>query len=144
MPCLSLSLAFGVVAEIASCVRTTRQDAEHTTAKPPGSRLLGPVVVFVDWLTTRPPLWRLKPIPMPNGIGGGPDRAAKSKEAALREAFWASLARIATELQAQLRPQGSLLPASLVWEPEDGRVLKEQHDLRGFEPLNAVYGYARG
>lgn len=34
------------------------------------------------------------------------------------------------------------LPEELVWTPRDGRVLKEQHDLRGFQPLNDVYGYA--
>lgn len=43
-------------------------------------------------------------------------------------------------LVGPFRPQPGLFPLSLVWEPEDGRVLKEQHDLRGFEPLNSVYG----
>lgn len=98
-----------MVSEIASCVRTTRNEAEHIAAKPPGSRLLGPVVVFVDWLTSRPHLWRLKPL-RPNGIGGGPDKMAKAKESALREAFWANLSRITTELQMQLRYDHSRPP----------------------------------
>jgi len=34
------------------------------------------------------------------------------------------------------------LPEDLVWTSRDGRVLKEQHDLRGFQPLNEVYGYS--
>jgi len=144
---LSLSLAFGVVAEIAACVRTARQESEHTTAKPPGSRLLGPVVVFCDWILSRPSFWRLKPLGS-SGVAGGPCLPEKEMEAAIREQFWRGLCKVASELQIQLLPGGkgvgaaAGVPEALVWVPADGRVLKEQHDLRGFEPLEGVYGKA--
>ena len=144
---LSLSLAFGVVAEIAACVRTARQESEHTTAKPPGSRLLGPVVVFCDWIWSRPGFGRLKPLGS-SGVAGGPCLPEKEMEAAIREQFWRGLCKVASELQVQLLPGGegvgaaAGVPEALVWVPQDGRVLKEQHDLRGFEPLEGVYGKA--
>lgn len=136
---LSLSLAFGVVAEIAACVRTVRQESEHTTAKPPGSRLLGPVVVFCDWIASRPSLWRLKPLGS-SSVAGGPCLPEKQKEAAIREQFWVAICKVGTELQVQLQPFPVSIPEELIWTAHDGRVLKEQHDLRGFEPLHEVYG----
>eukprot|EP00624_Nannochloropsis_granulata_P003797 evm.model.NODE_29163_length_12829_cov_16.997583.3 len=144
---LSLSLAFGVVAEIAACVRTARQEPEHTTAKPPGSRLLGPVVVFCDWIWSRPSFWRLKSLGS-SGVAGGPSLPEKEIEAAIREQFWRMLCKVATELQVQLLPGGDKVgaaagvPEDLIWVPADGRVLKEQHDMRGFKPLENVYGKA--
>jgi len=144
---LSLSLAFGVVAEIAACVRTARQEPEHTTAKPPGSRLLGPVVVFCDWIWSRPSFWRLKSLGS-SGIAGGPCLPEKEMEAAIREHFWRMLCKVASELQVQLLPGGykvgpaTGLPEELIWIPADGRILKEQYDMRGFKPLENVYGKA--
>jgi hypothetical protein len=141
---LSLSLAVGLVAEIAACVRTTCQ-SEHTTAKPPGSRLLGPVVVFCDWLASRPALWRLRPL---DRSRTATDRRVSEKEAeaAVRENFWRAVGKVGSELQPHLptreKVQGKDTPQHLVWTPQDGRVLKEQHDIRGFEPLHAIYGAA--
>jgi len=81
-----------VASEIAMCVRTTRQETEHVAAKPPGSRLLGPVVVFADWLSTKESLWKLRP------AADHKLSREKEKEGEMRSNLWKALCKVTSEL----------------------------------------------
>ncbi len=104
------------------------------TPREPGSRLLGPLVLFCNWLSCRPEC--LVATAMPNSSPSSLASSAittviEEKENSMRIRFWHVISSLANALPS---PPNSWISTG-AWKT---LVLREHYELRGFSPLDEV------
>ncbi len=115
----------------------SRNSGVSGTPREPGSRLLGPLVLFCSWLSSRPEcLIAAASTAMPNSSNSSLassdiSTVIEEKEKSTRMRFWKVICSLANALPS---PPTSWVSTG-VWKT---LVLKEHYELRGFSPLDEV------
>ncbi len=124
---------------IGKCSHSRRPHSGGSSGTPrePGSRLLGPLVMFCNWLSCRPEcLVATAGTAMPNSSPSSLTSSAintviEEKENSTRKRFWHVIISLANALPS---PPNSWISTG-VWKT---LVLREHYELRGFSPLHEV------
>ncbi len=114
----------------------SRNGTGSGTRSGPGSRLLGPLVLFCNWLSCCPECFvAAESTSMPNNssslASSGINTVIEEKENSMRARFWDAICSLANALPS---PPNSWVSTG-VWKT---LVLREHYELRGFSPLDEI------